>query len=73
MDQKRFATFNWLPGYFITWLDDHRTLQILGVGNDNLVYRARYFLPGANRNADTPTLTSTGVVDMQETHQMLGM
>ena len=72
MDQANFATFAWLPGYWNTWLDDNRTMQVVCGKDDKMTYRARYFLPGASRSQVTAQATGTGAVDMQETHQMIG-
>ncbi len=82
MDQKLFFIFNWGPGYFVKWLDDHRTLQIIGIGGkydpatmgaaDSMAYRVRYFLPGANHDQETVTSSGSGAVDLQEARRMLG-
>ena len=80
MDQKNFFTFMWLPGYFAHWLDDNRTLQILGGKYDAATYRAaddemyrvRYFLTGANRKQETPAVAGPATVDMTEAKNMVG-
>jgi Tol biopolymer transport system component len=72
MDQKLFFTFYGLPGYFIVWLDDHRTMQVLGGKDDMMFYRVRYFLPGADRNQETASAAGMGAVDEQQTRRMLG-
>jgi hypothetical protein len=80
MDQKLFFTFEWLPGYWAHWLDDNRTMQILGGKYDPATrgpadmnfYRVRYYLPGAKRNQQTATVAGTGAVDASETERMVG-
>ena len=80
MDQHNFFTFMWLPGYFAHWLDDNRTLQILGGKYDAVTYRAaddemyrvRYFLTGANRKQETPAVAGPATVDMTEAKNMVG-
>jgi len=80
MDQKLFFTFHWLPGYFAKWLDDHRTLQILGGkydaatyrAADDQMYRVRYYLPGANRKQDTASIAGPATVDLAESKVMAG-
>jgi len=80
MDQKLFFTFYWLPGYFAHWLDDHRTLQILGGkydaatyrAADDQMYRVRYYLPGANRKQQTAAIAGPAAVDLAEAKNMVG-
>jgi hypothetical protein len=80
MDQKLFFTFYWLPGYFAKWLDDNRTLQILGGkydattyrAADDQMYRVRYYLPRANRKQDTAAIAGPATVDLAESKVMAG-
>ncbi len=80
MDQQNFFTFMWLPGYSAHWLDDNRTLQILGGKYDAATYRAaddemyrvRYFLTGANRKQETAAVAGPATVDMAEAKNMVG-
>ena len=79
MDQKLFFTFEWLPGYWAHWLDDNRTMQILGGKYDLATrgpadgnfYRVRYYLPGANRRKESATIAGPAEVDMEDTQRMV--